>query len=451
MIVSDFKLLENIVKPYKVYNLYHFKPVEGFSIDSRTIKRNQAYIAIKGLHHDGHDFIEEAVKKGACFVVAQRYIDPKPKVPFFIVEDTYRALHSICVYIRKRKKPFVYAITGSVGKTTTKEMLAFLLEPHKTLLKSKKTENNFLGVAKTILALDKEEVVVQELGTNRKGEIEDLARMCLPDAGIITFIKPVHLEGLGTIKGVLDEKISLFNVNSGMKAIMNRDDSYLAKVLLPHKIYWFGKAKSNFVWAKLKKRDNQYTSFIVNGGYELKLPFYQEYFISNALAAIAAARLFDIPLAALVKRMNSFEAALRGRMQFEIRKRVCIINDAYNANPYSCAQALRFIKNRPGRKIAVLGDMLELGKKSVYYHESLAREVLNNKIDYCLTFGSYTAYLQRALKAYGYQKGFHFSSHKKIADFIRKAVNNDHDKTEKYLVFIKGSRKMMLEKVVEHL
>ena len=223
LLISDFKILERIVKPSNIYNIYHFRPLTGVSIDSRSIKRGEIFIAIKGKHHDGHKFIKKAIDKGAALVIAQQYLPINSKVPFFVVEDTYEAIKAIATYIRKIKKPFVYAITGSIGKTTTKEMLNFLLADNFTVLKNEKTENNILGVAKTIFSLKDEKILILELGTNAKGEIESLAKMCTPDVGIITFIKPVHLEGLGSLSDVRDEKLSLLGVNSKMKVILNRD------------------------------------------------------------------------------------------------------------------------------------------------------------------------------------------------------------------------------------
>ena len=154
--INDFLTLKKLLKPDKIYNLYFFKPVKGFSLDTRTLKKEQAYIALKGEHKDGHDYIAEAVRKGASLIIAQKYIAVPHKVPFFIVGDSYLALAKCARYVRKYKNPFVYAITGSVGKTTTKEMLAFCLRDKFKVLKNNKTENNILGVAKTIFALNDE-------------------------------------------------------------------------------------------------------------------------------------------------------------------------------------------------------------------------------------------------------------------------------------------------------
>ena len=451
MIISDFKVLEKILKPEKVYNLYHFKPLRGFSLDSRLIAKDEAFVAIKGKHHNGHSFIKRAIAKGASLVVAERYIATKPKVPFFIVKNSYQALKSIATYVRKKRNPFVFGITGSLGKTITKEMLSFLLSPKFKVLKNKGTENNLLGVAKTCFSLRDEEIMILELGTSAKGEIESLAEIATPDVGIITFVKPVHLEGLGSLSGVYDEKVSLFKANPKMKAILNRDDPYLSKIRRDNKIYWFGKEKNNHLFARLVGRCRGNSNFLIQDKYRLSLPSYCEGFINNALAAILGAKIVGLPLKESVERIGDFKIFLPLRMQVEKHKGFSILNDAYNANPYSLQVAFRSLKECHLRKIAVIGDMLELGKKSRYYHELLAGQVRKGKFDYCLSLGEYTQYLERKLKGLGYKKAFHFRSHKAIAEFISKKIIQSPENKKRYLIFLKGSRKMELEKVIKYL
>ena len=380
MIIRDFKILERILKPKKIYNLYHFKPVKGFSLDSRSIAKGEAFVAIKGKHYDGHAFIKRAIAKGASFVVAEEYIDIKPKVPFFIVKDSYCALKAIATYIRKKKNPFVFGITGSLGKTTTKEMLSFLIEPHFKVLKNRGTENNLLGVAKTCFALKDQEVMILELGTNAKGEIKSLAEIAIPDVGIITFVKPVHLEGLGSLRGVFDEKVSLLKVNPEATAILNKDDSYLSKIHTSNKIYWFGKSKNNHLFARMVGRADGKTTFLIQNKYKLSLSSHCEGFISNALAAISGARMLGLPLGELVKKIQDFKNLLPLRMQTQAHKGFSILNDAYNANPHSLEVAFKNLNQCPLKKIVVIGDMLELGKRSKYYHQLLAGQVKKSSL-----------------------------------------------------------------------
>lgn len=451
-LIYDFKKLERLIKPSWIYNIYHFKPVEKFCIDSRLIRRRkEAFVAIKGRHHDGHKFIQEAVDRGAALIIAQEYVPTKPKVPFFVVDDTYQALSQLVSYIRKKKKIFIYGITGSIGKTTTKEMLSFLLEPYYKVLKNKETENNILGLAKTIFSLEDEKIAVLELGTNQKGEIESLAKACIPDVGIITSIKPVHLQGLKSLAGIRDEKLSLFSVNLKMKAILNRDDSYLAKLKIKNKTFWFGKQKDNGLCGRLIKREDGESVFLIQEKYELRLPVHLEHFISNALAAISGASLLNLAVHGLVERMNEFKNFSSMRMQMLPVCGYTVLNDAYNANPYSFSKALEALKNHPLKKVAVVADMLELGKKTQHYHEKLASQLSEAGFDYCLTFGDFSRYINDRLKELGYKNAFHFSSHKKIADFINKRIGSNIQQKKRYLIFLKGSRKMELENIIKHL
>ncbi|MFH1519094.1 MAG: UDP-N-acetylmuramoyl-tripeptide--D-alanyl-D-alanine ligase [Candidatus Omnitrophota bacterium] len=451
MIISDFKILERILKPNKIYNLYYFKPVRRFSLDSRSIAKGEAFVAIQGKHYDGHSFIQEAIGKGASFIVAEKYIPLKPKVPFFIVNDTYTALKSLVTYICKKKNPFIYCVTGSLGKTTTKEMLSFLLSSRFKVLKNKGTENNLLGVAKTCFSLQDEEIMILELGTNMPGEIESLAKLVVPDVGIITSINPVHLKGLGNIKGVFEEKTSLFKANPRMMAILNRDDPYLAKFSRPGKIYWFGKGRSNYLFARLLKRRRENVTFLIQDKYKLTISSYSQGFITNILAAISGAMIKGIALEELVNQTGRWENFLPLRMQMLQYKGFSILNDAYNANPHSFQVALTNLKRYPLKKVAVVGDMRELGKKSRYYHQLLAGQIMRGGFNYCLTLGEDTVYLNKKLRDSGYRGAFHFASHKAIAQFINKRIGPSLQRKKRYLIFLKGSRKMELEKVTKYL
>jgi len=445
MLIKDFTVLRDLISPWRMSNLFFFRPLDGFSLDSRAMRPGQGFVAVKGQLCDGHDFIAQAVRRGASCVISQRYIKLNPRVPLFVVQDSYRALAQIAGFIRRQRNPYVYAVTGSVGKTTTKDMLAFLLRDECLLLKSPKTENNILGVAKAMFALQDEDTAVLELGTNHPGEIAALADIVRPDVGIITFIKPSHLEGFKTLRGVFKEKVSLLNANSRMKVVLNADDPYLSRVRSGKNIFWFGTNKRNDIYAKFIEHRGNTSVFLVQDKYRLILATPFDDLIYNALAAILAASLRGIAVKDLVAKMNAFIDFSALRMQINDSGRFRIINDAYNSNPYSFSQAVKVARRFARPRIAVVGDMLELGAKTEYYHRLMAKDIINADFDYCLTLGTYTRYLGRQLKASGYHNVFHFSRHKDIADFINKKV------VDKSLVFLKGSRRMALEKVVEAL
>ncbi len=451
MLIEDFKTLEKIVRPKEVYGCNDFRGLSGFSLDSRRLKEGEAFVAIKGKFCDGHDFIKEALNKGAACIICERYSASGAKVPYLVVEDSYKALIAIASYIREKKKPFVYAITGSIGKTTTKEMLYFLLKGYTKVLKNEKTENNLLGVVKTIFSLRDQETVIAELGTNHPGEIKVLSGILKPDVGVITFIKPVHLEGLGSLEGILREKLSLRLSNPAMKLVLNRDDAYLRKVKDERKVYWFGSKSNNQLFARCIAKDSQNCRFRLQDVDELAIPAYSEGFITNILAAVLSAHLYGIPLKELISKIKAFKEYPLMRMQIQKTSRFSILNDAYNANPYSVITALNSLKNYPAKKIAVIGDMLELGKKSVYYHRYLAPYVVKNNFDYCLTFGDFSRHLNQRLSQKGYKGAYHFSSHQDLAGFIDEKIASAKNGDKQYLIFLKGSRKMELEKVIKYL
>lgn len=447
MVFNDIELLKRLLSPVKIENFSCFKPFDKFSIDSRTIGAGQGFIAIKGKYCDGHDFIPAAAEKGAAFIVATKDLALSMPLPYFIVEDSYKALAQIVRHIREKAGPFVYGITGSVGKTTTKEMLSFLLADKIKVLKSVNTENNFLGVSKTFLSLADEKAVVLELGTNYPGEIAVLGELSSPDAAIITAIKPAHLEGLSSLSGVYKEKTSILHREgkNRIRAALNGDDPWLRRVDFKGEICWFGKSRKNNLYFRLRAHSEKSAVFLIQDKFELTLPLHFSGFISNVLAALAGAGFLGCPLKDCVDKMNTFSAFAPLRMQIQKLGNLVVINDAYNANPYSFIQALKVVKQYSLPKIAVVGDMLELGKRSRYYHRRLAPHIIEAKICYVLALGEWTPELIKELRRLGHRGAYHFSSHKDAAEFIKKSVKKRH------LIFLKGSRKMELEKILGYL
>jgi UDP-N-acetylmuramoyl-tripeptide--D-alanyl-D-alanine ligase len=449
MRIDDLNTLTKILSPLKILNPEKFKKSSGFSIDSRSIKKNEIFVAVKGTLVNGHDFIEAAVKNGAGLVIAER-CPCNTDIPVLLVEDSLEAAKQICCYIRAKANPMVFAITGSVGKTTAKEMLYFLLKEKYRVFKNHKTENNIFGVIKTFFALRDEDILVMELGTNAPGEIAELAQIVRPDIGIITFIKPVHLEKLKSLSGIYKEKTALLKVDQQVKAVLNADDPYLRKVKFCKKIVWYGINGKRGIWAKPVDASRAGSHFLVQGKYTLTLHTPFRNFIYNVLAVIAAASFKKLSIEYCVKRLNKFKEFPASRMETQNLNNIMVINDAYNANPYAVEQALAAIKDYPQKKIVVLGDMFELGKKTLAYHEGLAHDVIKNKFEYCCLIGENMRALYKKLKEKKYTNVFHFTDHAKIAGFIKKITAKSRVKDE-YLVFLKGSRRMKLEKVIEYL
>lgn len=361
--------------------------VKGISIDSRTIGRQEAFMAIKGINYDGHDFIGEVIKKKTdCIIVApphsrkiqqQEKFKKDKRITFIEVEDTTKALGDIAHFWRNKFNIPVLAITGSNGKTTTKEMIAWILSKRFKVLKNEGTKNNHIGLPLTLLELNQNhDIAVLELGTNHLGEIKNLTQISQPNIGMITNIGPAHLEHLHNLKGVLREKYTLVeNLKRPHIAILNSDDDLLRTQIVKRVkkpvIFGFGiKYRSDFFATDIK---------IINGkiefnpypcqGIKFTLRTRGYFNVYNALAATACARIFGIAYKDIVSRLAVFDFP-QGRLKIIRLNKIRFIDDTYNSNPLSLKQALETLDNfrMKGKKIFIMGDMLELGNDARQFH-----------------------------------------------------------------------------------
>jgi UDP-N-acetylmuramoyl-tripeptide--D-alanyl-D-alanine ligase len=293
--------------------------ISGYSIDSRTLKKGEAFIAIKGDKFDGHDFISAALKKGAaCVIFSVMAKAQKTRGAAFIqVKDTQKAMADIARALRVKYGLPVIAITGSAGKTTVKEMLAWVLSGKYNVLKNEGTKNNHIGMPLTLCGLNKDhEIAVLELGTNHFGEIKYLAEICLPDAGVITNIGPAHLEHFHDLAGVAKEKYSLIESLRGAQlAVLNADDAALSKKLSSRKPFTLGfgvRNPADFLASGIRVSASG-TEFCINGKYKFRLNTCGRNNVYNALAAIAAARVFGLGYRMIASRLAKF-AFPKGRL-----------------------------------------------------------------------------------------------------------------------------------------
>jgi len=355
--------------------------VKGISIDSRKVRKGEAFIAIRGGNFNGHDFIGAALKKGASCIIAERKAAGCGDAAFILVKDTIRALGSIANFHRNRYNIPVIAITGSNGKTTTKDMIACVLASKFKVLSSEGTKNNHIGLPLTLLKLNKSYgAAVLEVGTNHFGEIRYLANIAAANIGVITNIGPAHLEHLKSLSGVFKEKSDLIKaLRPPAVAILNSDDNYLRKELLTDKggIFTVGvgiKNKSDFQASFIRHALGRYT-FKVNNRFGFALGALGYYNIYNSLASIAVGRLFGIEYRKISLALSGFKPPC-GRLNIISKKGIRFIDDTYNSNPLSLGQALDALKriNVSGRKIAVIGDMLELGSGSISIHRKALKE-----------------------------------------------------------------------------
>jgi len=436
---------------------------EAISTDTRTIPEGALFIALRGSRFDGHDFVLEALKKNARgIVIEQNRVEKIPwkdyeTKPVILVSDTLRALGDLARYRRRHFGIPVVALTGSNGKTTTKEMISTCLETTFPVLKTKGNLNNLIGLPLTLLGLtEKERIAVVEMGMNVPGEIRRLTEIAEPDVGLITNIQKAHLEGMGSLESIQAEKGELFRrMRKDGSIIVNQDDPRvvaLAEEFEGQKIT-FGIDHPADVMARaihLKGREGTSFTLLCEGEEkEVCLPLLGKHFVYNALSAIATASLFGIDLVNMLEALEQFRPY---PMRMEVRafeNGATLINDAYNANPASmelALQTLSEVKGR-GRAIAVLGDMLELGEFTVEAHRRLGKKVARLSIDFLFTFGKEAPVVVESAIQEGMASGRArvVKSHAEAATLVR-SIAREGD-----WILIKGSRGMAMEKVVDDL
>jgi UDP-N-acetylmuramoyl-tripeptide--D-alanyl-D-alanine ligase len=432
--------------------------------DSKQVKRNSIFVALKGERHDAHRFVGDAVHRGAACVVVHRALPPATlgAATAVRVGDTLRALGDLAHYRREQLAPKVLAITGSNGKTTTKEMVAAIMAQGKLdgqplrgrVLKTEGNFNNLVGLPLTLLRLTKKHrVAVVELGTNQPGEIQRLAEIADPDLGIITSVAAAHLEGLKNLAGVAREKGALYQcVRRGGTIAVNLDDPWVRRLgakFSGMKLTYGAAGQLRARW--LRVRDAQGMAFDLHLGRQrtrIRLNYLGRHNVTNALGAAALALGAGVSLAA-VRRGLAQAMPFNMRMQRDNWRGIGILNDSYNANPGSMKAALETLAliGGRGKKIAVLGDMFELGKHSGKEHRELGRIAAQAKIAQLYLLGDQARQVRSGALRAG-MKSDHViigADHGDVARRLRQQVRRGD------WLLVKGSRGMKMEKVLQEL
>ncbi|HEY2919965.1 MAG TPA: UDP-N-acetylmuramoyl-tripeptide--D-alanyl-D-alanine ligase [Candidatus Binatia bacterium] len=429
--------------------------------DSTKIKTGAVFVALKGERHDGHRFVADAVRRGAACVIIHRPLPGKilDRATAVRVRDTLRALGDLAHYRREQIAPKVLAITGSNGKTTTKEMVAAILEEawiggealRGKILKTEGNFNNLVGLPLTLLRLRKQhKVAVVELGTNHPGEIQRLAEIADPDMGLITSVAAAHLEGLNNLAGVAREKGALYrNVRTGGAIAVNLDDPWVSKLAARFKGKKITYGERGSVRAQSPRmRGTTGMQFALQAGRQrchVRLNYLGQHNIANALGAAALAVGAGVKLPAIRRGLETARP-FSMRTQTEEWNGIGIINDAYNANPASMKAALQTLAeiDTRGNRIAVLGDMFELGKQSAKEHRQLGKTAAKVNIDALYLLGNLAAEVRKGAILAGMQSEQiiigedHADLGRQLAERARKGD---------WLLF-KGSRGMKMEKVL---
>ena len=430
--------------------------IRGVSSDSRRIQRGDLFFALRGANFDGHDFVAEALRAGAAAAVVQRKIDLPAGLladaSLLMVADTIEALGLLARYVRSRLTCQTVAVTGSNGKTTTKELIAHVLSHRGPVACGPGSYNNAIGVPLTILAAGvDDEYLVCEVGTNRPGEVFSLGRIVQPDVAVITSVAEAHLEGLGDLQGVAREKASLVStLRPNGLAVINADDPLLRQYVEPfgRRVVTFGCAGEVDLRASCIKTSAEGTQFLLNGRTELTVPLLGRHNVFNVLAAIGACRRLGLELEQICEALRSFRPPPM-RLQLQKIGTLTVLNDAYNANPSSMLEALHVLRSMScaGRRVMVAGDMLELGGQAEQFHEQLGQRIGAAGVDVLLAVGRFAATVAHGAASAGVdvRNVFVFDEARDAADAVERIVG------ESDLVLLKGSRAVGLEVVVEAL
>lgn len=416
--------------------------IRNLNIDTRTIEKGQIFVAIE----NGNNYIESAIEKGATGLIVEKQpqkeiLKKYPNITVIKVENSIIALQKVAQFKREKYNIPVVAITGSVGKTSTKDIIAKVVEKKYKVLKTEGNLNNHIGVPLTILKLEDHEALVVEMGMNHLGEISVLTNIAKPTIAVITNIGTSHIGILGSRENILKAKLEILEgLMPGGKIIINNDNDLLHE--------WNNNTKIAITYGIENKSDITATNINVTesgstyklGEHTVNVPISGTHFIYNSLCAIAVGKTLGIDIEKIIEGIGEFELTKK-RMETKEIKECTIINDAYNASYESMKYALEYLKNVKGnRKIAILGDMLELGEFSKELHEKVGKEV---NADILITVGTEAKNIAKAAKnakqIYSYEKNEEASN--KIKNIMKKGD----------VILLKASNGMKFSEIIQDL
>jgi UDP-N-acetylmuramoyl-tripeptide--D-alanyl-D-alanine ligase len=430
--------------------------VDAVSTDTRSLKKNDLFIALPGDMYDGHAFIDRAVDGGAMGVLfesrkrdeVRRFMKGHESTLFIAVPDSRRALGSIAANYIRRFRVRKIALTGSAGKTTTKSLIDSILSQRYRVVSSIRSFNNDIGVPKTILEVDgATEILVQEIGTNHPGEIAHLAGIVQPDCGLITAIGPAHIGFFGTERAIAREKRQLFrSLDPDGTAFVNGEDRFCSFLKRGSNCRFsaFGLRSGDLYPDRIIRTGLEYAEFLL-GGEAVRVEVLGLHGVLNAVAAALVGRHFGLSFDEIRTGLEQFRGE-SGRGTVVEKGGIRVIDESYNANPLSVSASLRLLGGLEtgGRKIFVFADMLELGRKSNHYHRAIAGDIVRSGADEVFTFGEKARMTGERCRDAG-MRVFHFDDMEMLRFRLKKEVR------EGDLVLVKGSRAMQLERAIRGL
>lgn len=424
----------------------------NFSKDTRDINTNDVYIGIKGEKFDGNNFYKDAFDNGAlaCILDKTTKIDKSYKnKTIVLVDNTIKALQDIAKYKRNMYDIPVVAITGSVGKTSTKDIIASVLNQKYKVLKTEGNYNNHIGLPLTILKLKDHDALVVEMGMNRLGEIEVLSNIAKPTIAVITNVGTAHIGNLGSRENILKAKLEICSglSENGIVLINNDNDmlhNYKDKINNIVKTIGINN-NSDYMATNIVEEIFQ-SNFLVNNN-KININIGGEVFIYNALMAYAVGNILNIDNNSINKGISEFKLSPHRLETKKTKNGALIIDDTYNANYDSMSNAIKLLGKTKGKKIAVLGSMLELGDYEKEIHTKIGDEVVKNNLDILITVGSEAIYIKEEAVRNGFdeQNTYSFDYEYQTYDLLKEIISKDS------IVLVKGSHGINLDKVVEEI
>lgn len=423
--------------------------IQGFTQDTRKINKDDMYIPLIGENADGHDYIEQAFEKGASAIITQREVD-YPNKNVILVDDTFIALGQMAKYVRTHHHVKVVGITGSVGKTSTKDMIYSVVSMKYKTLKTLGNYNNQIGLPLTILRYQDEEAMVLEMGMNHLNEIHYLTMIAQPDVAAITNVGTAHIGELGSRENILKAKMEIVD---GLKEngilVINNDNDMLHSVQGEHyhiKRVGLGEdCELKAIQVDLRLEDSYFDIEYKDQLYHVHVPVSGEHFVYNALIAIAIGLSLGIDIQDCIQGVEHFELTKNRMDMIELSHHIKVIDGTYNANVDSMKSSLDVLSQYPTRKIAVLADMLELGEYEQELHEEVGSYAASKNVDELLCVGKASAYIVEKAQLCGLANAYHFEDNDSLIAYLDELLEEDD------VVLIKGSNGMHLKEVVEHL
>jgi UDP-N-acetylmuramoyl-tripeptide--D-alanyl-D-alanine ligase len=432
-------------------------PFTAIGIDTRALPRGALFVAIRGAHFDGHDFVGDAVAAGAAGVVVRRGTNLPAQIAAVEVEGTERALGDLASWWRTKLAAPCVAITGSNGKSTTKEMAAAAVGALGPIVKTEGNFNNLIGLPLTIFRWEEgHRAAILEMGMNAPGEIRRLTEIARPGVGLITNVTAAHLERLHSVEAVAAAKGELFeSMPEGGIAVVNAEDRWVQEVAASYRGEHLTYGMRNdcavrFLHMETNGLDAMLLALAVRGkDYRVKLPVPGAHNVMNALAAVAVGVALGIDAGIAVERLSGFRPMALRFERLQLANGARVVNDAYNANPESMRAAFRTVGSaaRAGRFVAALGDMLELGEASAELHRQVGEDAVQQGVERLFVIGDFAEELAAGAQAAGLS-----DSEIAICDDVEQLSRLVEEELHAGdVLLVKGSRGMRMERVVEYL